>query len=180
MDLRTPSPCPAVASRSRVAAAFKDVPITVGYPRDTWAFVLDCVVTDGADSQVLAREAFDRADAALAAGAALGIEPVASFDCRYPALLSCTADPPPVLWIRGSADDLCRPAVAIVGSRAATPYALQVAERLAGEPLRSRPVVVSGLARGADSGPIADASTRADERWRCSAQGSIGSIRRST
>jgi DNA processing protein len=45
---------------------------------------------------------------------------------------------------------LARPAVAIVGSRAATPYALEVAARLAGELADRRVLVVSGLARGAD------------------------------
>ena len=45
---------------------------------------------------------------------------------------------------------LAEPAVAIIGSRAATPYALEVATRLAAD-LASRGVlVVSGLARGVD------------------------------
>ena len=72
-------------------------------------------------------------------------------DSRYPALLACIPDPPPVLWVQGHVDRLASPAVAVVGSRAATPYALQVAERL-GEELATRDiVVVSGLARGVDS-----------------------------
>jgi DNA processing protein len=44
-----------------------------------------------------------------------------------------------------------RPAVAIVGSRAATTYALEVGARLAGELVERGIVVVSGLARGVDS-----------------------------
>ena len=44
-----------------------------------------------------------------------------------------------------------RPAVAIVGSRAATPYALEVAPRLGAELAGRGIVVVSGLARGVDS-----------------------------
>jgi DNA processing protein len=55
-----------------------------------------------------------------------------------------------VLWVRGAAGVLARPAVAIVGSRAATPYALEVAARLGGELADRRLLVVSGLARGAD------------------------------
>jgi DNA processing protein len=55
-----------------------------------------------------------------------------------------------VLWVRGSADVLPRRAVAIVGSRAATAYALEVAGRLAGELADRNVLVVSGLARGAD------------------------------
>jgi DNA processing protein len=79
------------------------------------------------------------------------MEPIPWFDARYSALLSCIADPPPVLWIRGNPDALARPAVAIVGSRAATPYALDVASRLAAELAGRGVAVVSGLARGVDS-----------------------------
>ena len=45
---------------------------------------------------------------------------------------------------------LNRPAVAIVGSRAASAYALEVAGRLAADLARRGIVVVSGLARGVD------------------------------
>jgi DNA processing protein len=44
-----------------------------------------------------------------------------------------------------------RPAVAIVGSRSGTPYALAVAERLAADLAMRGIAVVSGLARGVDS-----------------------------
>src|SRR4029078_5228109 len=50
-----------------------------------------------------------------------------------PPLLREIVDPPPVLWVRGAADVLPRPAVAIVGSRAASPHAQGVAGRLEGE-----------------------------------------------
>ncbi len=43
------------------------------------------------------------------------------------------------------------PGVAVVGSRAASPYAVQVAERLAADLASRGAVVVSGLARGGDS-----------------------------
>ena len=88
---------------------------------------------------------------ALAAAARKGIEPLPWFDARFPALLNCITDPPPVLWVQGVSSALAKPTVAIVGSRAATTYALQVGGRLAAE-LASRGVVVaSGLARGVDS-----------------------------
>ena len=80
-----------------------------------------------------------------------GMMPIPLLDDRYPALLSVTVDPPPVLWVQGQAELLSRPTVAVVGSRAATPYALEVAARL-GEELAQRGIVVaSGLARGVDS-----------------------------
>ena len=70
---------------------------------------------------------------------------------NYPARLAAIADPPPVLWYRGAAPILDAPAVAIVGSRAGSPYAREVAFRLASD-LASRGVTVaSGLARGVDA-----------------------------
>src|SRR5207244_5132102 len=65
--------------------------------------------------------------------------------------LSTIADPPPVLWVRGRVESLNAPAVAIVGSRAGSAYALAVAERLATDLTAAGLVVVSGLARGVDS-----------------------------
>ena len=72
-------------------------------------------------------------------------------DADYPVALTTIADPPPVLWTRGHAAALSQPAVAIVGSRAASPYALSVAEQLAGDLAACGLVIVSGLARGVDS-----------------------------
>ena len=56
-----------------------------------------------------------------------------------------------MLWTRGAAAALERPAVALVGSRAASPHGLAVAERLAADLAARGIVVVSGLARGVDS-----------------------------
>jgi DNA processing protein len=53
--------------------------------------------------------------------------------------------------VRGSLAAFDPPAVAIVGSRAGSPYALAVAERLAADLAARGLVVVSGLARGVDS-----------------------------
>src|SRR5581483_6531070 len=72
-------------------------------------------------------------------------------DARYPAALAAIPSPPPLLWIRGCADSLSGPMVAIVGSRAASPYALEVARRLAGDLARRNITIVGGMARGVDS-----------------------------
>src|SRR5438067_8006185 len=72
-------------------------------------------------------------------------------DTRYPAALAAIHDPPPVLWTRGRADSLRGPMVAVVGSRAASPYAIQVARKLAADLARRHVTVVSGMARGVDS-----------------------------
>ena len=72
-------------------------------------------------------------------------------DPRFPAALLAIPDMPPVLWYRGDLEALCSPAVAIVGSRAASAVALEIAARL-GSDLAARGItVVSGLARGVDS-----------------------------
>jgi DNA processing protein len=91
------------------------------------------------------------AQAQLTHAAACGIEPVALGDARYPHLLSVIADPPPMLWVRGQVATVSKSGVALVGSRAATPYALGVARRLSLDLVAAGVVVVSGLARGVDS-----------------------------
>jgi DNA processing protein len=105
-----------------------------------------------------------RAATALARAAGSGITPIAWSDAAYPPALAAIIDPPPVLWLRGAAAALERPAVAIVGSRAGSPYALAVAERLAADLSARGIVVVSGLARGVDSAAHRGALRRAAER----------------
>ena len=80
-----------------------------------------------------------------------GFKPVAWTDAIYPMMLAAIVDPPPLLWVRGHTASFDRTAVAIVGSRAGSPYALSVAERLAADLASRGIVVVSGLARGVDS-----------------------------
>jgi len=72
-------------------------------------------------------------------------------DARFPAALLALPDVPPVLWYRGTLEALRGPAVAIVGSRAASAVALETAERLGADLAARGVVVVSGLARGVDS-----------------------------
>lgn len=92
-----------------------------------------------------------RAAGLLEAAEAAGIVAVAWRDSRYPARLTVLEDPPAVVWVRGRVDSLARASVAIVGSRAASHYALAVAERLASDVSRQGVAVVSGLARGVDA-----------------------------
>ena len=71
-------------------------------------------------------------------------------DPEYPPLLATIPDPPDELWVRGRVDLLSSEAVAIVGSRHASQYALEIAAALAFDLARSGLVVVSGMARGVD------------------------------
>jgi DNA processing protein len=68
----------------------------------------------------------------------------------YPPLLATIVDPPDELWVRGNAGLLAAEAVAIVGSRAASHYAMDIASALAFDLARTGLVVVSGMARGVD------------------------------
>jgi DNA processing protein len=72
-------------------------------------------------------------------------------DPRFPTSLLAIADCPSALWYCGSVDAFQRPAVAIVGSRAASAVALEMATRLSADLARVGIVIVSGLARGVDS-----------------------------
>ncbi len=83
--------------------------------------------------------------------ATLGVEPVAWDDPRFPPSLLTLDDCPPLLWCRGDLTCLRRPAVAMVGSRAASAVAIETATRLASDLAERGVVVVSGLARGVDS-----------------------------
>ena len=79
------------------------------------------------------------------------ISTLSAGDTAYPTALAAIHDPPPFLWIRGEPCALARPAVAIVGSRTASPYALEVARRLGADLARRGISIISGMARGVDS-----------------------------
>lgn len=69
---------------------------------------------------------------------------------EYPRALSEIQDRPVKLWVRGRPLDNA-PAIAIVGTRRATTYGLEVASWLAGELAQAGLTVVSGMAKGIDS-----------------------------
>jgi len=84
---------------------------------------------------------------AKAAGAAI----LCWDDPLFPPLLLEIADPPPVLYVLGSADLLAGPGIAMVGARAASTYGLQTAERLARELAGRELAIISGFALGIDT-----------------------------
>jgi DNA processing protein len=71
-------------------------------------------------------------------------------DEDYPPRLHSIAQPPPVLYVRGSLDEVDDLALAIVGTRRASAYGRQVTQELAGQLARNGVTIVSGLARGID------------------------------
>jgi DNA processing protein len=72
-------------------------------------------------------------------------------DEAYPERLREIYDPPAVLWIRGNADLLARPGIAVVGTRHPSPYGAGMAEMLSRDLANRRLVILSGMARGIDT-----------------------------
>jgi DNA processing protein len=72
-------------------------------------------------------------------------------DADYPDRLREIFDPPPVLWVRGDRALLSRPAIAVVGTRAPSPYGTGMAEMLSRDLAARRMVILSGMARGVDT-----------------------------
>lgn len=80
-----------------------------------------------------------------------GIHILTLQDALYPERLRQITDPPPVLYVRGTLpflDEL--PAVAVVGTRRATPYGLKIARQLGQEITAGGGCVVTGMANGID------------------------------
>jgi DNA processing protein len=117
----------------------------------TPATVLAELLERRADGAAVRTALEQRAHAAIARANGRGLTPLAWNDPAYPAALATIVDPPFVLWTRGTRDALEKPAVALVGSRAASPHGLAVAERLGADLAARGLIVVSGLARGVDS-----------------------------
>jgi len=81
-----------------------------------------------------------------------GIRRMGRRDSAFPALLAAIHDPPPALFVRGSADPavLDGPCVAVVGARSCSAYGRSVGRTLGRELAAAGLVVVSGMARGVD------------------------------
>jgi DNA processing protein len=87
----------------------------------------------------------------LAACRAAGVAVIARDTPQYPSWLGSISDPPSILYAQGTIKPQDAVAVALVGSRHATQYGMEVAERLAQALARAGVTVVSGLARGIDA-----------------------------
>lgn len=100
--------------------------------------------------RVAVERALIDADRAQARAGAVGAGLVTFADEGYPTGLRHLPDPPIVLWTIGDAVCLGAPAVAVVGSRNASPIGIETARRLARGLASAGLAVVSGLARGID------------------------------
>jgi len=92
----------------------------------------------------------EAAEAELDAAFMSDVKVIAFCEDDYPAPLRAIADPPPLIFVRGSTAFFEQPAVAIVGARNASGVGRKMARALAADLGAAGIVVVSGLARGID------------------------------
>lgn len=85
----------------------------------------------------------------LAAGKNIRI--IACDDPLYPSLLKNIHDPPVVLYVLGKPEVLNCKGIGIVGSRAATHYGRNIAEKMANRLARQGFTIISGMALGVDT-----------------------------
>lgn len=95
-------------------------------------------------SMELAREEVARASSA-------GVLLISIDDPAYPPRLKEIYDPPLILYVRGQAEELRKPGIAMVGTRHPTPYGSGMAERLGCDLAAQGLVIISGMARGIDT-----------------------------
>ncbi len=81
----------------------------------------------------------------------MGASVIVPGDAEFPRRLLEIYDPPLVLYLKGNAEVIDRPGVAIVGTRHPTPYGIGMAERLACDLAAHGLVIISGMARGVDT-----------------------------
>ena len=135
---------PALAARRlRDAAQAGGAPFESATLPDLWHWI-------GGDPADLP-DARARAAHILEAAETRGDHVMAWSSPHYPCALASLPDPPLAMWVRGDPAVLSAPAVAIVGSRAARPAALDIAGQLGSDLARCGVLVVSGLARGVDA-----------------------------
>ncbi len=91
------------------------------------------------------------AEAELLAADRMGARPVFSIEPGYPYALAAIDAPPPLVYIKGRAELLAGPCIAIVGSRHASAAGMKVSRLFARELASNGFVIVSGLARGIDA-----------------------------
>lgn len=79
-----------------------------------------------------------------------GITMLSVHDPHYPVLLAQIANPPALLFVRGSMTAFAQRSVAIVGTRKPSSYGIDITRRLAHDLARQDITIVSGLASGID------------------------------
>lgn len=137
------------------AVRFQNLLNAFGDLESAWKAPLFNLAGAGLSAKLVERVAQVRAnvnlDEIMAQAEAAGIRILTWQDDEYPAYLKEIDQPPPVLYLRGEITAEDRWSVAIVGTRAVTPYGRQVTEELATTLVHHGVTIVSGLARGVDA-----------------------------
>jgi DNA processing protein len=100
-------------------------------------------IATGKSAELARKEQAKAADA--------GVTVLSMDDPLYPPRLKEIYDPPLILYVRGEAEVLTKPGIAMVGTRHPTPYGSGMAERLACDLASQGLVIISGMARGVDT-----------------------------
>lgn len=108
-------------------------------------------VTAG-DAAVLENRDLSRVEEILAECRRLDLRPITMQDADYPRRLRNIFAPPAVIYVRGKLPELDdEAAIAVIGTRKASPYGLKTGSRLAWEIAKCGGVVISGLTAGIDA-----------------------------
>ena len=101
---------------------------------------------------LLAEKSTEQADRILGACSRLGLRLLTMQDADYPTRLRNIFEPPVLLYVKGNLPVIDEEAaIAMVGTRKATPYGIEAAEKIAYGLCRQGALVVSGAAAGIDS-----------------------------
>ena len=127
-----------------------------GTPEDVfYADAGEILLTEGMTREqaaILEDHRLDAADRILADCQRLDLRLLTIQDAEYPGRLKNIYDPPCLLYVKGRLPAFDEEvAVAVVGTRDATPYGISCAEKLGYGLARGGAVVVSGLAKGIDA-----------------------------
>lgn len=132
-------------------ASFRDLVNRFGSAEAALEMLPELAISGGA-RRIARITTVDEAEAELETARKSGARFVAIGEADYPALLRRIDHPPPLLAVKGNADVLSRAPVAIVGARNASLAGIKLARMLASELGRHGHAIVSGLARGIDTG----------------------------
>ena len=136
-------------------ATFTKLEVRFGDMESAWRASLSDLVAAGVPKKVAGEtERFrdeNEPDEIMGEMAHLGITPLHLRHTDYPSQLGETPAAPSVIYVKGQMIAADEPAVAIVGSRDATPYGLEMTRRISYDLAKAGVTVVSGLARGIDT-----------------------------
>lgn len=101
--------------------------------------------------QIVRDRGVDAAAREIERAGSRGVRILCPADPEYPIALKNINDPPPCLYVRGTLQKVDAVALGIVGSRHASRYGAEQAERLAALAAGAGMTIVSGMARGIDT-----------------------------